>query len=55
MVNLLGAQVAPLFSGELSAGEHSFAWDASGMLPGMYECVVRMNGQVQQVSMTLIR
>ena len=51
VVNLLGAQVAQLFSGELSAGEHSFPWNASGMAPGMYECVVRMNGQVQRVGM----
>jgi hypothetical protein len=55
VVNLLGAEVAQLFSGELSAGEHSFSWDASGFAPGMYECVVRMNGQVQRVSMSLIR
>ena len=53
VVNLLGVQVAELFSGELSAGEHSFAWDGSGMSPGMYECIVRMNGQVQRVGMML--
>ena len=55
VVNLLGAQVAQLFSGELGAGEHSFMWDATGMSPGMYECVVRMNGQMQQVSMVVTR
>ncbi len=49
IVNLLGSEVARIFSGELSAGEHSFMWDASGMPQGMYECVVRMNGQVKQV------
>jgi hypothetical protein len=53
VVNLLGAQVAQLFPGELSAGEHSFTLDASGMAPGMYECIVRMNGQVQRVGMIL--
>ncbi len=55
VVNLLGAQVAQLFSGALSAGNHSFTWDASGMAPGMYECIVRVNGQVQRVPMVVTR
>ena len=50
VVNLLGAQVAQLFSGELMAGEHTFSWDASEMAPGMYECVVRVNGNVQRTA-----
>jgi hypothetical protein len=49
VVNLLGEEVARVFEGTLSAGEHSFEWDASGAAPGMYECVVEMNGSVQQV------
>ncbi len=53
VVNLLGAQVAQLFSGELSAGEHSFVWDANGMPPGMYECIVQSNEQVQRVGIIL--
>jgi hypothetical protein len=55
VVNLLGEQVARIFSGELAAGEHSFSWDASGMAPGMYECIVRVNGNVQRVSMICSR
>jgi hypothetical protein len=55
VVNLLGTQVARIFSGELAPDEHSFSWDASGFAPGMYECIVRMNGQVQRVPMTLLR
>jgi hypothetical protein len=51
VVNLLGAEVAQLFSGELSAGEHSFSWDAKAAAPGMYECIVRMNGRVEAVPM----
>jgi hypothetical protein len=51
IVNLLGSQVAQLFTGELTAGEHSFSWDASGMAPGMYECVVNVGGQTQRVSL----
>jgi photosystem II stability/assembly factor-like uncharacterized protein len=54
IVNLLGSEVARIFSGELSAGQHEFTWNADGMPPGMYECVVRMNGSVQQVPMLLI-
>jgi hypothetical protein len=48
MVNILGTEVAHLFSGELSAGEHTFAWDATSLPPGMYECIVQMNGSVQR-------
>jgi hypothetical protein len=55
VVNLLGEQVARIFSGELAAGEHSFSWDANGMPPGMYECIVRINGHVQRVSMIYTR
>jgi len=55
IVNLLGAVVARLFDGELSAGEHSLTWDPKNASPGMYECVVRVNGSVQQIPLTLIR
>jgi hypothetical protein len=49
IVNLLGVEVATLFSGELDAGDHSFEWDASGVPAGMYECVVRAGGEVQRI------
>ena len=55
IVNLLGAEVAKLYSGELGAGEHSFSWDANGMSAGMYICVVRRNGGVEQVPVMLLR
>ncbi|MFI5202047.1 MAG: hypothetical protein ACHQNE_06645, partial [Candidatus Kapaibacterium sp.] len=57
IMNLLGAEVARLYSGELSAGEHSFTWDAARMSAprGMYECVVRMNGQMRRISIALAR
>jgi hypothetical protein len=51
VVNLLGVQVARIFSGELSAGEHSFSWDATVMAPGMYECLVKINGNLKRVSL----
>ena len=55
ILNLLGQQVAQLFDGELDAGEHSFVWDAKDMSAGTYFCIVRMNGNEQQVPMVLSR
>ena len=60
IVNLLGAEVAHLFSGEVGAGEHSFVWDCRGAWPcaptdGMYECLVRMNGRVETLPVMLAR
>ena len=55
IVNLLGAEVARIFSGELGAGEHTFTWDARGMAPGMYECIVRMNGHQERIPMVVLR
>ena len=54
-MNLLGAPVAHLFSGELAAGEHDFAWDAQGMALGSYWCIVRMNGSVETLPLALLR
>jgi photosystem II stability/assembly factor-like uncharacterized protein len=46
IVNLLGIEVAHLFSGELNAGDHSFPWSKPTGLPnGAYECELRMNGE----------
>ena len=45
IVNLLGAQVAKIFSGELTSGVHSFILYSNDLVPGMYECIVQMNGQ----------
>lgn len=54
--NIFGNQVAHLFSGELGAGEHSFTWRKPAGLPeGVYECVVRMNGQAETVPLVAIR
>ncbi len=59
IVNMLGVEVARLFSGELGAGEHSFLWGNPTGLPGLpdgtYECLVRMNGQVETLPMVLMR
>ena len=55
IVNILGAEVAQIYSGELDAGNHSFSWNANGILPGMYECIVQMNGQTQQLPIILTK
>jgi photosystem II stability/assembly factor-like uncharacterized protein len=55
VVNLLGTEVARIFSGELGAGEHRFLWNATGLPEGMYECIVRMGGQIQRVPMVITR
>jgi photosystem II stability/assembly factor-like uncharacterized protein len=57
IVNMLGVEVARLFSGELGAGEHSFTWDAGkdACTTGTYECLVRMNGQVETLPVVLMR
>ena len=57
IVNMLGLEVARVFSGEVGAGEHSFQWDAGkdAGTTGVYECLVRMNGQVQTLPVVLMR
>ena len=55
VVNLLGAEVAQLFSGTLGAGEHRFAWHPAGLPDGAYECIVRQNSQVEKISMVMMR
>ena len=55
--NQLGVEVGRLFSGELDSGEqHTFAWSNPTALPdGVYECLIRMNGQVETLPIVLIR
>jgi photosystem II stability/assembly factor-like uncharacterized protein len=57
LVNMLGVEVARVFSGEVDASEHTYTWGGpfpgpsrkreSSLNAGMYEVVVRMNGKVQ--------
>jgi photosystem II stability/assembly factor-like uncharacterized protein len=55
IVNQLGVEVARIFSGEWDAGEHAFMWGKPTCLPdGMYECVIRMNGQIEKQPIILI-
>ena len=53
VVNILGATVAHIFSGELDAGTHSFTWDANGLPAGVYECIVQQNGKVERTAMVV--
>ncbi len=50
ILNLLGEEVARVFKGALTSGEHSFLWSKPTGLPdGTYECVVEINGSVKQL------
>ncbi len=53
--NSLGQQIGSVFSGELTAGEHTFTWEPSDLPDGMYECLVRMNGQIETLPVVLMR
>jgi hypothetical protein len=53
--NLLGSEVARLFTGSLDGGEHSFIWDAHGMPPGMYICTIRASGRTQELPVMLVK
>ncbi len=53
--NLLGSEVARLFTGSLDGGEHSFIWDAHGIPPGMYICTIRANGRTQELPVMLMK
>ena len=56
IVNLLGDQVAHLFSGTLEAGEHNIKWSNTSSLPnGVYHCLIRINGQLKKQSLVLMR
>ncbi len=55
IVNPLGSEVAQIFSGELSAGEHNFTWEPTGLPNGLYECLVRRNGRVETLPIMLLR
>lgn len=55
ILNLLGSEVARLFTGELDAGEHSFIWDAHGLSPGLYNCIIEIGKEVRRIPMLLIK
>ncbi|MDP4219140.1 MAG: regulator [Bacteroidota bacterium] len=55
MMNLLGSEVAHIFSGELDAGEHTFPWNASSMPAGMYIAIVKTGREVGEIPVMLRR
>ena len=56
IVNLLGSEVARVFSGEIEAGEHNFEWsNISGLPDGVYQCLIRMNGRVETLPIVLLK
>ena len=54
ILNLLGVEVAKLDANDL-ASSASVTWNAHGMPPGMYMCVVRRNGGVEQAPMMFVK
>ncbi len=55
ILNVLGDEVARVYDGDLSDGEHSFTWDARGAAPGMYECLVRSAGRQEETPILIAR
>ncbi len=55
IVNILGVEVASLYSGELQSGIYSFGWNTSNLPNGVYECIVRMNGNDQTLPILISR
>ncbi len=55
IVNLLGQEVAHLFDGKLTAGEHSFTWDARGVAPGSYWCIARVGNKSERIALSVQR
>jgi len=55
VLDLLGAEVARIYSGELQAGEHSLSWDAQLMPAGMYIAIVKTGGEVREIPVMLAR
>lgn len=47
IVNLVGVEVAHVFSGMLEVGEHQWPWNPNTVIPdGSYACVIRMTGHI---------
>ncbi|MFI5263643.1 MAG: hypothetical protein ACHQM6_03910 [Candidatus Kapaibacterium sp.] len=55
VLNLLGAEVAEVFAGEVEAGEHSVSWDARGMPAGMYLCMLRAAGRAEELPVMMVK
>ena len=53
--NVLGQRVATVMDGRVSAGEHTFAFDASNLSSGIYIYRLTSNNFTQTLQMTLIK
>jgi beta-N-acetylhexosaminidase len=51
--NVLGQEIATLISGDLSAGNHEYKWDASAYASGVYYCKIE-SGEYQQVNKMIL-
>jgi len=55
IVNILGQEVATLFTGELEPGEHTMTWNAEREPAGLYFAVVRIGENIQRVGVAIAR
>jgi photosystem II stability/assembly factor-like uncharacterized protein len=53
--DILGSEVARLFSGSLDAGEHAFIWDAHDRPAGTYFCTANLGGEVKMIPVMLVK
>jgi YVTN family beta-propeller protein len=53
--NILGEEVATLFSASLPSGSHKYEWNASGMASGVYLCVMQAGKFMETRKMVLMR
>ena len=53
--NALGQLVDVLHSGDLSAGSHSFVWDASSNPSGVYFARMEINGSTSSIKLMLLK
>ncbi len=53
--DILGRFVETIFSGSLSAGNHSIPWDAAGLSSGTYLCVANNTKSVKSIKLVLLK
>ena len=54
-MTLFGKEAATLADGNEPAGQHSKVFDAGGLEPGIYSCVLRTKGFIQARKLILMK
>jgi|WetSurMetagenome_2_1015567.scaffolds.fasta_scaffold409093_1 hypothetical protein len=55
IMNTLGQEIATLYQGKLTVGNHSFTWNASNVSAGIYFCRLEANRSVLTKKLVLIK